>query len=632
MSERDPVVVLLRELDRPAAPRPEFADALGERLQAELERHDGRGRLRVPRPPLTLPPRRRRALLAGAAALVLAAVAITAILSSRPSPASALDVIREAQRDFAETPPFQATLHVDFNPDGSKPDVPKGATATVEVSYGGPERFRTEIVAENPRLRVPSGPGSYQVFDGRRIGSFYTGGRKETFYSSPAPKGFEPLKFLSWHGAYPDWERVCRGPASEVLPDARIVGRDASHIRCTDLRGDSWELWIDRETGLMLRVVGEVGGDDFSLALGPSTSAKGGFEVERLRYNPSFPAGTFEVAAPPGVLDYEGRLEAAKAMVPPFKAVFSVRSGRLDYVDKVWWRNDRSWRREVLTDRAPDRRDSGGAGSFFVWAHGRLGIYNAHDDTYVRVSSPEWDPTSELLPESSFRYSTARCPVVGHDRIAGRAALHRRCNTYDVWIDSSTGIVLRKRFGDFELRVRSVEYRPAFGPGTFRFVPPEGSKNARQVEKSPYYKTRLTPGKLAPNWRAELLGGDTFELADLRGEPALLLLFADWCPAGDDACDVFGPLQKIYEEAKDEVAIAWVDILSANAEREARKIVHHNHLTFPVVIDAEEEVVESWKVQSFPFWALLDSDGRVIEARLKPQTTAELRQMLAKAR
>jgi thiol-disulfide isomerase/thioredoxin len=645
MSERDPVIALLKELDRPLAPRPEFGDALRERVLAELAQQDGlRARRRLPRPRLPFPPRRRRAVLAGAVALAVAATAVTAILSSRPSPASALDVIHEARRAFVETPPFEATLRVDLNPTGSKGVVPKGATATVAVSYGGPERFRMQFVDEEPRLRAEDaagtyGPGSYQVFDGRSIGSFDTSLRRKIFHSSPAPNGFRPLDFLSWNGGYPDWERICRGPDSEVLPDARIAGRDANHIRCGDFTGNSWELWIDRETGLMLKVVGQVGGDDFFFGL--STSAKGGFTVERLRYNPSFPAGTFEVAGPPGVPDYRGRIEAAMAKLPPFRAVFSVRSGARNHVDEVWWASDRSWRREVLVDRKPGTRGSGGAGSFFVWADGRMGIYNARDDTYERASSLDAgpDPMAELLPESLSSYSTARCPIVGYARIAGRAALHRRCTkALDIWVDSSTGIELRRRFGDFELRVRSIEYDPAFPPGTFRFDAPEGSKSARQVAKSPYYKTRLGPGKVAPNWRAELLGGDPFELADLRGKPALLLLVPDWCPAGDDVCDVFEPLQQAYRRSKDEVAIVWVDSPPAvNAER-AREIVRHNHLTFPVVIDTNDTSrptsasFESWKVQAWPFWLLLDSDGRVIEARLGPQTTAQLTELLAKAR
>lgn len=624
MSERDPMAILLRELDRPATPRPEFADELLEQLLAELES------LPVPPAPahvrrLRFAPR-RRLLLAFALAVLGTAIAIVVV--TRPQKASALGVIQQARRAFATAPPFQATLRVDLNPDGSLKYAPKGATATVEVSYGGPKRFRTTLVSEHPPVRGANVPGSFQVFDGKRVGTFDP--RQNTFFSF-AGRNFQPLEFLSWKGAFPNWEEVCRRGGSKVLPSARIAGRDAQHIRCGDYRGGFWELWIDRGTGLLLKIVGQVGGDDLGVlgGLGSSTSPKGGFDVEQLRYNPSFPAGTFEVAAPKGTFDYQGRLRAAIAKVPPFSAVVYARSGAGTYVNGVWWLSNEAWRRNVVVGH----REFGGPGSFLVQAHGSVRSYNARDNSYSNDTFSEAaSPVLELLPENDPRYSTTSCPIVGHDQIAGRAAVHRRCKTYDVWVDGTTGIALRKHARGFELRVRSIDYHPAFPPGTFQFVPPAGSRNAQQLAGDPYYKTKLAPGKVAPNWSAPTLGGGTFQVADLRGKPALLLLFSDTCPPGDPACDVFASLKRVYQQWKSKVAFVWVDF-QGSAEQ-ARKIVQHNHLTVPVVIDGgfPGAVFKTWSIQGYPYWLLLDSHGRVIEARLKPQTVAQLQQLLAKSK
>lgn len=624
MSERDPVIVLLERLDRPVAPRPEFTDELLERLLAELEP------LPVAPAPrrarfLRFPPRRKVVL---AFALGILATAIAIAIVTRPQKASALVVIQQARHAFAAAPPFQATVRVDLNPDGSRTDVPKGATATVEVDYGERNRLRTTVVLEHPLLRGTSGPGSFVVFDGKRVGSFDA--RRNTFSSFSSPQGFQPLEFLRWSGAYPNWEAVCRRGGSKVLPGARIAGRVARHIRCGDYRGGYWELWIDRETGLLLKLVGKVGGGDFFLGgLGDLTSPKGGFEVEQLRYNPSFPAGTFKVVAPKGAFDYQARLQAAVAKVPPFSAVVYARSATGTYVDDVWWLSSEAWRRKVVVGH----REFGGPGSLQVWAHGRGQSYNARDNTYSKGALSETaNPVLELLPEDDPRYSTTSCPIVGHEEIAGREAVHRRCKTYDLWVDGTTGVALREHTRGFELNVRSIDFHPAFPPGTFRFVPPAGSRNAEKLASDPYYKTRLAPGKAAPNWRATRLGGGPFQVADLRGKPALLLLFSDTCPPGDPACDVFAPLEQVYEGSKNRVAVLWVD-LQGSAE-EARKIVQHNHLTFPVVIDVgfPGEVIKAWKIQNYPYWLLLDSHGRVIEARLKPQTAAQLKQLLAKAK
>ena len=83
--------------------------------------------------------------------------------------------------------------------------------------------------------------------------------------------------------------------------------------------------------------------------------------------------------------------------------------------------------------------------------------------------------------------------------------------------------------------------------------------------------------------------------------------------------------------SKGAVNIFWVDWEWPKAE-EARKVVRHNHLTFSVVIDARDASRKAWGGGSWPYWVLLDSRGRVVEARLKPQTTAQLEQLLARAR
>jgi hypothetical protein len=180
--------------------------------------------------------------------------------------------------------------------------------------------------------------------------------------------------------------------------------------------------------------------------------------------------------------------------------------------------------------------------------------------------------------------------------------------------------------------VRSIAYRPRFQPGTFRFAAPPGARSATQLENDPYYKTKLAPGKTAPNWSEPMLGGGTFSVAGLRGKPALLLIFSDTCSGGDPTCNVLPQLERAYQHLQGRVAVAWVDLQGSAGE--ARKIVGHNHLTVPVVIDSglHTAAIKAWHIQGYPYWLLLDSHGRVIEARLGHQTVAQLQQLLAKAK
>jgi hypothetical protein len=653
VSERDPVITLLRKLDGPVEPRPEFADALRARLLEQLAQTNGasaRPGIRRPRP--APHSRLRPPLLAGAAALAVAAIVIAVVVASRPSPASALDVIRQARAAFAHMPPFQATYQVALNPDGANPNgpryVPRGATATLVVSYGGPQRFRSQVVAEH---RIPlttttaPRPGSYQVFDGRTLATYDSLWKR--FDSSPAHGIPGALDGLSWHGAYPDWERVCRGPHSKVLADTQIADRDARHIRCTDFTGNTWELWIDRQTGLLLKIVGEVEG---FLGGGFSTSAKGGFEIEKLRYNPSFPAGTFSVKAPRGGVNFQALVRAALAKVPPFRAVLYLRGPRGSSLTEEMWRlNSQTWREKTL---AGTRVQASGAGNFSVSGPRGQVIYDAHDKTYSRGPySPDSDPATLLLPfDKGYGFSPAECPIVGHDRVAGRDAVHRHCParhsrigvpipSADIWFDSATGLVLKsdtfgaKRYGGGdETRVLSIVYRPTFPPGTFRFVPPPGSTSEQRISRlanSPYYKTKLAPGKPAPNWHATTLAGGRFQLTDLRGKPALILVLAGWC--SDPACDELVPLEQAYQESNHSTQVVWVQI--QGKARQAKKIARLNRVTFPTLVDSgnPSAVVKAWAIQGVPYFLLLDPHGRVVEAHFH-QTAAQLTRMLAKGR
>jgi hypothetical protein len=639
MSEHDSVAVLLKTLDRPVEPSPEFGDALRERLLAELGETNGH-RSWVPHLQLPPRPRRRRRLLAAAVAIALIASALAAVLLSRPAPASALDLIRRAQRQAAALPPFEARVRYDINPDGSRAGeehvVPKGATQTWQVSYAGPDRVRTVLSGAHLVIPGARAVGSFDVLDGKS-GAFYDSQRK-TFERFPRSPYLDPLGDLAWQGGYPDWERICRGSAAQVLPDAVVAGRDTRHIRCTSPAAQVWQLWIDRQTGLVLKLKGQAGGGgDLFLGSVPATSQRGGFTITRLRYHPSFPAGTFKIGAPSGALDYTGRLSNAEAKLPPFQAIVTTLvQGHIQTEQQLWWQDPGTWHVDYLAGGGLQ----GGPGSYEVAAHGKVGEFNAHDNSYSTVATPKApnmapNPLMDLLPENDQHYPSA-CTIIGRAQVDGQPAIERRCADYRNWVDARTGLILKYESvkPGYQFGLRHLRYHPVFRPGTFRFTRPSGSRSATQLANNPYYKTRLKPGQPAPNWQAHMLNGGNFQITDLRGKPALLLFLPDWCGT-DPVCYVVTPLERVYKEAKNKLAIIWVDFSGKPAQ--AEKLIRHNRLTFPVVIDNKSgrfgaNSIQAWRIQAYPYWALLDSHGRVIEARFKPQTLAQLRQLVKAAR
>jgi thiol-disulfide isomerase/thioredoxin len=431
----DTVRDALELLERSVTPPPEFADALFRTLAAEARsRQEPRGggvnvvrrRHRV-----------RRLVPVAAALVVVSTVATIVLVASGPE--TAIAVVRRAQSSLSEAPPFQATIAYDLDPERPATGLPQGARATIGIAYGGPTSYRQEILSEDPVVPAAGLPsvGSFIVWDGERLG-FYRAAEND-FRAVASRSGFEPLMQFSWDAPYPDWDAICARGDSEVLADAEIAGRATSHVRCRDGSGHSWELWVDRETGVVLKVAGAVGNDDVHPF---ATTDRGGFEVTSIRYQPEFEPGTFVVAAPPGATD--------------------------------------------------------------------LGVTAA---------------------------------------------------------------------------------------------PPSPDASEPPAVDDPYSHVRLTQGGVAPDWSGTLLGGDPVALRDLRGRPALVLFFADWCPVGDAACDVLSQFQQVYERWNGPVGLVTVDATAT----------------------------EAWGVDAVPIWVLLDEQGRTSDVRAGPQSLEELEDLLTAA-
>lgn len=609
-------------------------------LWAEIEARASDGRaVRLERPPRR-PRWLRRYALASAAALLLVGALIGALVLGRPSEASASEVIEQAQRQFAEVPSFRATIVYNLNPDGANDDVPAGASAVLEISYREANGYRQELIEAEPAVPPLGAPGSFYVWDGQRLGVYRAEENEFTSFSPGAD--YEPLRELSWNAPFPNWEETCRLGGSEVLPDETVAGRATRHVRCGDFKGGFWELWIDRETGLVLKIVGELGADDYR----PGTSPKGGFEVTAIEYSPAFGQGTFSVVAPAGARDLAGERDAVLARVPPLRAIVSttvsrelVGAERPDYqggdwvrVEEFWYRGESAWRKEVRTDTLPDMGGLG-EGGFIVWDGEEAGVYYAQENAYS--VGPDFDgsqhPLARLVPELDSAYAEERCDDAGTGEIAGRPARHQRClfgaRDADVWLDAETGLYLKLVLPDYRLEVMSIEYEPRFDPDTFEFAPPPGARGLEEVEDDSYRHTSLEQGELAPTWSGTLLEGEAFALESVRGKPILVFFWADWC--GETCFTSFPAFERAAKQWAERVEFVSVDFEGSAAE--AKKIMEAGGHTFAVVDDSAGKVGDAWGVEAVPLWVLLDADGRVVEVRIKSQSLEELNDLVGKA-
>ncbi len=114
-------------------------------------------------------------------------------------------------------------------------------------------------------------------------------------------------------------------------------------------------------------------------------------------------------------------------------------------------------------------------------------------------------------------------------------------------------------------------------------------------------------GNTAPDFQLQSLGGDTISLSSLRGSPVMFNFWATWCVH----CVEETPyIEEVYQ--------GWtgkppsVMILAINVEEspsKVRRFMEDNDLSFPVLLDGDGSVSQSYDVRGIPVSFFVDKDG-----------------------
>ena len=163
-------------------------------------------------------------------------------------------------QEFGPLPPLRLTLS------GS---TPQGWKWVDEIWYGGTAGSRVNRVES---VNIPSqSRGDFIVFDGKQ--AYLYSAETNTYQVPRTSPSFSMVRCLTWS----DWKGRCVSPTATLGP--LIAGRATLHVHC-----EGFDLWVDRETGLVLKSVE------------PNMTK----EVTSIEYNPVFPKGIFEFVPPPG--------------------------------------------------------------------------------------------------------------------------------------------------------------------------------------------------------------------------------------------------------------------------------------------------------------------------------------------
>lgn len=124
----------------------------------------------------------------------------------------------------------------------------------------------------------------------------------------------------------------------------------------------------------------------------------------------------------------------------------------------------------------------------------------------------------------------------------------------------------------------------------------------------------LNVGERVPDFTVNDLEGNPISLSDFHGKKVLLNFWASWCPP----CRAEMPyMERIYQEyKKDDIAIVAVNMLTTEKSiDDVHQFIEDFELSFPIPVDEEGELGETFEIMSYPTSYFIDSDG-VIRSKM----------------
>ena len=128
----------------------------------------------------------------------------------------------------------------------------------------------------------------------------------------------------------------------------------------------------------------------------------------------------------------------------------------------------------------------------------------------------------------------------------------------------------------------------------------------------------------APAYAATTLDGATFDLEAHRGEVVLVNVWATWCEPCREELPELARLHREHE--RDGLVVVGVSTDAARNAEKVRRMVTEYDLPYPIVHDADNVVVTTFKVVGYPTSFLVDRRGRLRWRRdgIIPNGDAEL--------
>tara|TARA_Y100000294_G_C8562531_1_gene339597 strand:- start:2334 stop:2885 length:552 start_codon:yes stop_codon:yes gene_type:complete len=138
--------------------------------------------------------------------------------------------------------------------------------------------------------------------------------------------------------------------------------------------------------------------------------------------------------------------------------------------------------------------------------------------------------------------------------------------------------------------------------------------------------TGLDIGNLAPDFILQSVDGNNVQVSSFRGKKAVVVNFwATWCPPCREEMPAF---EDIFVKNKNKLTILGVNL--QESERAINNFLKDIPVTYPLLLDLDEDAKELYNIFTQPVTYFIDKDGIIIDKKFGPLTPQEIEDKFAK--